>query len=71
MPHSPYVKQVYPPISDGDLATVRGDLHRIRWKHNDGIDDIYAVDMALNNGELLLEQCEFLEAKLTIKVCNP
>ena len=70
MPHSPYIRQVHPPISDNDLETFRHDLQRIRWERDDGIDDKFAVDTALNIGEPLLEHCEFLEAKLTIKVCK-
>lgn len=71
MPHSPYIQQVDPPISDNDIVTFRHDLQRIRWERDDGIDDKFAIDTTLHSGELLLEQCEFLEAKLTIKVCNP
>lgn len=70
MPHSPYIQQVQPPISDNDLETFGRDLQRIRWEQDDGINDKYAVDTTLHIGERLLEHCEFLEAKLTIKVCK-
>lgn len=70
MPHSPYIQPVHPPIIDSDLATFRHDLQRTRWERDDGIDNKFAVEKLLNIGELVMEQCEFLEAKLMIKVCN-
>lgn len=71
MPHSPYFRQVEPPLSDLDFATSKYDFQRIRWEREDGLDDGFALDTTLHSGELLIEQCEFLETKLTIKVCNP
>lgn len=70
MPHSPYTKQVHPPISDNELETFSDSLQRIRYEQEQGRYDEYAVDTPLNIGEALIEHCEFLEAKLKIKVCK-
>jgi len=67
MPHSPYIQQVEAQVSEQDFAAFRYDFQRIRWERDEGIDDIFAQDTTLHNGELLIEQCEFLEAKVTIK----
>lgn len=70
MPHSPYIQPVHPPIIDSDLVTFKHDLQRTRWERDDNMNDKFTVDTLLNIGELVMEQCEFLEAKLTIKVCK-
>lgn len=70
MPHSPYLQHVEAPVSEHEFAASKYDFQRIRWERDEGIDDRFALDTTLHSGELLIEQCEFLEAKLTIKVCN-
>ena len=64
MPHSPYRETVYPPIKDVDEC--RRDLHmyQAREERGERIGDNELLDFA----EPLVEHCEFLEAKLDIKV---
>lgn len=71
MSHSPYIQQIEPPLSGVGYATAKYDFQRIRWDREEGLDDTFAQDTMLHSGELLIEQCEFLEAKLNLKVWHP
>ena len=66
MPHSPYRKTVYEPIRNID--EYRNDLSRHRASWEDGERDKYRDEMLLDIGDSLMEQCDFLEGKLGIKV---
>ena len=71
MPHSPYRTTVYPPIKD--LDGFRRDLNQHRADEENGESNKWARGELLEIGETLLEHCDFLEAKLDIKVriCLP
>lgn len=71
MPHSPYIQKFEPPVSDFELETSKYNFQRIRWEYEEVLEENLALDTALNDGELLIKHCEFLEAKLSTKVCNP
>lgn len=67
-PLSPFTQTVYPPIED--LNKYRRDL-RDRRAHFDvgrDIEEIYSVGELLDTSEALLDQCDFLNKKLVIKV---
>jgi hypothetical protein len=66
MPHSPYQTIVHPPIAD--LSEYRHSIRRLRADIDDERIDKYAVHEALEDGEHLLAQCDFLDKKLDIKV---
>ena len=66
MPHSPYQKTVYPAIKD--LQEYRLELTRQRARLDDGELD---EQMLLVYAEILLDQCDFLDDKLDVKVRNP
>lgn len=66
MPQSPYRTTVYPSLND--LGYCRETLARQRLSYEDGERDKEAKVTLLDVGENLLEHCEFLEAKLDIKV---
>ncbi|ERF69901.1 hypothetical protein EPUS_05445 [Endocarpon pusillum Z07020] len=66
MPHSLYLKTVYPPIRNVD--EYRQDLARYRAKWEDGEVDMERDEMLLDIGESLVEHFDFLETKLNIKV---
>ena len=64
MPHSPYLETVYPPIQDVD--EYRRDLRR--YQAREERDEEIGSNELLVFAEPLVEHCEFLEAKLDIKV---
>lgn len=68
MPHSPYTDTVYPPIDD--LDEYRRELRQSRSRYEEGLGekDTYSVDALLDDGDNLLEHCDFLDTKLNIKV---
>lgn len=70
MPLPPYVYRFNPPMSNLDFQSARLDFHRIQWERDEGLEDRFALDITLQTGELLVQQCEFLEAKLNDEVCN-
>ncbi|KAL9059065.1 MAG: hypothetical protein Q9206_001663 [Seirophora lacunosa] len=65
MPHSPYQTTVHAAIDD--LESYRSALHRIQTSMDDDERDKYRDQELMDLAEPLLEQCEFLEAKLGIK----
>ncbi|MCJ1246894.1 hypothetical protein MMC30_004105 [Trapelia coarctata] len=62
MPQSPYQQTVYPPIAN--LESYRYELRKARSRYEDGNR---LEDDTIDIGDLLLEHCDFLEAKLDIK----
>ncbi|KAL8643813.1 MAG: hypothetical protein Q9210_007543, partial [Variospora velana] len=68
MPHSPYQTTVYAPIRD--LESYRRSLNRYRAAFDDDEDNDYRGDEILDLAEPLLEQVDFLEEKLNIKVMD-
>ncbi|KAL8789938.1 MAG: hypothetical protein Q9195_006599 [Heterodermia aff. obscurata] len=65
MPHSPYQTTVYAPIQD--LEPFRQNFAREHIRQDNGERDKDAEEMLLQDGESLLEHCDFLETKLDIK----
>ncbi len=61
MPHSPYQKIVYPPITDLNIFK---KAYRSLFHEGEDVD----VEGLLLEGERLLEHCEFLEDRLSINV---
>lgn len=66
MPHSPFHKTVHAPIQN--LYVYKQNLGRFRISIEDDECDGDTYSELLGTGELLLEHCDFLEAKLNIKV---
>ena len=66
MPHSPYTRTVYPPLQDVDDLRQELNVHRVSWECGD--EDKRLVEPLLEVGDDLIEHCDFLEAKLDIKV---
>lgn len=66
MPHSPYRKTIYPPISNLDEFRQGLAHHRVSWES--GERDKQRDELLLDIGEVLVEHCDFLEEKLAIKV---
>ncbi|EXJ82189.1 hypothetical protein A1O3_06002 [Capronia epimyces CBS 606.96] len=67
MPHSPYTTTVHPPMRDGDLLQYEADLHAHRQRLENGESDKVAEEGLLENSEVLLEHCRFLDDKLIIR----
>ncbi|KAF7507692.1 hypothetical protein GJ744_010245 [Endocarpon pusillum] len=67
MPQSPYRTTIYPPIDD--VHGYRRDLARQRadWEDGNRVEEGWLLDA----GDELVEHCEFLEAKLAIRVPGP
>ncbi|KAL9043547.1 MAG: hypothetical protein Q9214_003269 [Letrouitia sp. 1 TL-2023] len=66
MPHSPYRKTIYPPISDLDEYKRGITQHRVSLES--GERNKYWDEELLDIGELLVEHCDFLNRKLDVKV---
>ena len=66
MPHFPSHKLVHAPIQN--LYVYRQNLGQFQTSIEDGQSDEDRDLGLLGIGELLLEHCDFLEAKLDIKV---
>lgn len=58
---------MHPPIQD--MEEYEQLLRRVRTDFEDGEQEDYYFEPLLSAGEELLEHCEFLSAKLSIKVC--
>ena len=65
-PHSPYTKAIFPPI--GDLKSYKQALNHFRADFENQIRNKGAEEDLIGIGEDLLEHCEFLDEKLTVKV---
>lgn len=67
MPQSPYHDIIYPPVDD--IETIRDDIREIRIRHERdesyGQSDTWEL---LDNADLLLDQCDFLNGKTRAKV---
>ena len=66
MPHSPYRETIYEPIKN--LGEYRGELNQHRVSYENGDDNDERESALLEIGDLLMEQCGFLDTKLNIKV---
>ena len=64
MPQSPYRETVYPPIQDVDEYRRDLNMYQAREDRGERIGDYELLEFA----EPLVKHCEFLEAKLDIKV---
>jgi len=67
MPHSPYRITISAPIKDLDFYRQELRQSRARWEC-DAEDRYEMIEPLLDNGDTLIEQCEFLETKLDFKV---
>lgn len=68
MPHSPLLRTVYPPIRD--LEQYEIDIRQYRVEVDNGENNKYAQSELTEVAEALLDQCNFLDAKLTAKVSH-
>jgi hypothetical protein len=66
MAHSPYAQVVYPPIDD--LSEYQQQLVLLRSEWDVGKLDKCAPQVLLDFGDTLLEQCKFLEGKISVLV---
>ena len=68
MPHSPYRQTFHQPHADGDVDLYKQDLFQHRIGEEQGERDKERSQELLDIGDALVEQCEFLDTKLRIKV---
>ena len=68
MPNSPLHVTIYPPIYN--LAVYKASLKELRaeWNHDPKFQYEDLADKALSDGDKLVEHCEFLASKLSVKV---
>ena len=70
MPHSPYTQTVLPRLSDTVLDEDRQALQRARVDVDQGVNDKYAQCSTLEIAEELLEHIDYLDGKISAKVCT-